>query len=336
MTIKYRFDLDTLQPGDILLSRGAGKGAASIAKLTGGRFSHAMIYVGNSVIHAMPDGVYSKNPQRILYDSVDDMLALRAARGLTDQQAQTVVDTARYWVGALYSRAQAAAVRAYSQVCVPTTSPLQFCSRLVAQCYQAAGIQLVVNPDYCSPNDLARSDELVPIADFSVEANEAEIQFALDTDDPNETIQRAAFTWLCKARDLAKRRGLGAIATEADVGLLIAEHPPLDKVICNYVRTSGYLGYFDVDRGINPYRYDAALFRGSFDSEAALKSAIKWERQVNEREMQRHGRNLATAQQNLRMLDSEFNRLQCTLQTDIVGEIHVRLQVLQEVEDMPA
>jgi len=331
MTNKYQFNLDTLQPGDILLSRGEGKGAAFIAKATGGRFSHAMVYVGNSVIHAMPDGVYSKNPQRLLFHSNDDLLALRARGGLTDEQASIIVDTARYWVGALYSKAQAAAVPAYSKARVPTTSPEQFCSRLVAQCYMAAKIQLVVNPDYCSPNDIARSGLLDPVANYSVLASQQAIEFAEDTVDPNMEIQRAAFTWLAKARKLASRRGLGEIATQSEVGHLIYKNPELDSVICNYIHASGYLKHFDVDRSINAFRYDVTLFLEKFSSNHEIMDAIEVESKINLCELYRHRRNYDAARENARQLPNKYNQLQLRHASNLLIEVHDRLDVLKEV-----
>ena len=127
----------------------------------------------------------------------------------------------------------------------------------------AAGIRLVTNPDYCSPNDLARSNQVILVPDSCVEADEGAKRFA-ETQDPNTAIQQAAFVWLGKARKLALRRRLGDIATESDVGELIARNPSIDRTVCNYIRASKYLDYYNVDRGINAFRYDKTLFMKKF------------------------------------------------------------------------
>jgi len=332
MTTKYMFNIPSLEVGDVLLSRGEGTGASLIAKHTDGHFSHAMVNVGNSVIHAMPDGVYSKNPQRLLFDSSDDIRVLRVRGGLTSQQKVNIERIARAWVGALYSKSEAIAVVA-KKLRKPTSSQKQFCSRLVAQCYQEAGIQVVPNAEYCSPNDLALSPMLQAIPDSVVEASETEIKFATDKDDYNITIQRCTFTWLAKARALASRRGLGEIARQSDVGNLIGENPSLDKVVCNYIRSSGYLGYVDVDRGINPFRYDKTLFLEKYPTETELRHAIAAERNVNATELKRHGYNYAVARHNLDVLDNEYHRLEFLHTANLLGEVQVRVAVLNEVEN---
>jgi len=332
MTAKYTFNIPSLEVGDILLSRGEGTGASLIAKHTDGHFSHAMVNVGNSVIHAMPDGVYSKNPQRLLFDSSDDIRVLRVRGGLTSQQKINIERIARAWVGALYSKSEAIAV-VVRKLRKPNNSQKQFCSRLVAQCYQEAGIQIVPNTDYCSPNDLALSQMLHAIPDSVVEASETEIKFANEKIDYNIKIQRCTFTWLAKARALAKRRGLGEIARQSDVGKLIFENPSLDKVICNYIRSSGYLDYVDVDRSINPFRYDKALFLEKFPTEAELRHAIAVEQDVNATEIERHGYNYQVAKSNLGVLNNEYHRLVFLHAASLLGEVQVRVGVLNEVEN---
>jgi hypothetical protein len=331
MARKFLFNTDPLLPGDILLTRGDTKGSPLIAKVTGGHFSHAMLYVGNSVIHAMPDGVYSKNPQRLLFSTPADMLALRRIGGLSDVQSAIIVDTARYWVGALYSKTQAAAVPGYSKIGVSTSSSKQFCSRLVAQCYMAADVRLVINPDYCSPNDFAKSDLLAPVPGFAIEASEQQIDFT-HTKDPNEEIQRATFEWLGKVRGLALRRGLGQVARQGDVGPLVARTPAIDKVVSNYVRASGYLEHFDVDRGINAYRYDKELFLAKFSARDEIMNAIEVERDINAYELHRRGKNYGTALQIARQLPNEYNALILKHESNLLNEVYARISVLDDVE----
>ncbi|RQU27212.1 hypothetical protein DF147_35665 [Burkholderia cenocepacia] len=332
MTTKYTFNIPSLEVGDVLLSRGEGAGASLIAKHTDGHFSHAMVNVGNSVIHAMPDGVYSKNPQRLLFDSIDDIQVLRVRGGLTSQQKVNIERIARAWVGALYSKWEAIAVVAKT-LRKTNSSQKQFCSRLVAQCYQEAGIQIVPNADYCSPNDLVLSPMLHAVPDSIVEASETEIKFANEKVDYNIMIQRCTFTWLAKARALARRRGLGDIARQSDVGKLIGENPSLDKVICNYIRSSGYLNYVDVDRDINPFRYNKTLFLEKFPTEPELKHAIAVERDVNATEITRHGYNYNVARHNLDVLNNEYHRLVFLHTANLLREVQVRVGVLNEVEN---
>ncbi|TOD75392.1 hypothetical protein, partial [Vibrio parahaemolyticus] len=75
-----------LQLGDVILTMGEGKSSKLIAKVTGGDFSHAMIYVGNSLVHAIPEGgVYSKNPQRLLFKNANQVKVLRYKGELSNE-----------------------------------------------------------------------------------------------------------------------------------------------------------------------------------------------------------------------------------------------------------
>ena len=62
-----------IEIGDIILESGSSKFSWWIKYGTNSKYSHAMIYVGHSIIHALTDGVYTENPQRIIVDSINNL-----------------------------------------------------------------------------------------------------------------------------------------------------------------------------------------------------------------------------------------------------------------------
>jgi uncharacterized protein YycO len=153
--MKYILDLEKLQHGDIILESGNTKFISSTIKaVTGSHYSHAILYIGRSVVHATGDGVYSKNPQRILVDNVHDLKVLRC-HGVDSSQLEKICDFARNKTGSLYSIAEASLSPVLGKTEKKASAREQFCSRLVAQSYYyGANISLVKNPDYCSPADI--------------------------------------------------------------------------------------------------------------------------------------------------------------------------------------
>lgn len=78
--MSYLLDFNKLQIGDIILQSGTSKFSWWIKKITGSNYSHAMLYVGESTIHALTNGVYSTNPQRIIVDSNNDLKVFHSTK----------------------------------------------------------------------------------------------------------------------------------------------------------------------------------------------------------------------------------------------------------------
>ncbi|MDH2399072.1 hypothetical protein QCM77_03670 [Bradyrhizobium sp. SSUT18] len=92
-----------------------------------------------------------------------------------EEVIRKVTDFARAATGTEYSKKEAMAVVA--RKIRRTGNRKQFCSRLAAQAYAFAGISLVPNPDYCSPEDLRMSGQLVEISDVELPASDQEVAF---------------------------------------------------------------------------------------------------------------------------------------------------------------
>lgn len=317
--------------GDILFSGDESKISRGIARVTKGQFSHAMLYVENSVIHATLEGVYSKNPQRLLYENPEKLRALRMRERRSPEFYRAVASFSREKIGSLYSIPHALVAPIRSNLFKNTNSQDQFCSRLVAQAYSSAGVDLVKNPEFCSPNEIAESSLLLQVDDCVRVATEADIKFA-ERDDPNLAIQQATFEWLKKVRALAKRRGLPNISTQNDVSTMLMSNPSLDKVVSAYIKSTLYPNYYNIDRKINQYRYDVQIFLDEFRGKSYVKDVIARERKISVGEYDRRSRNATAALENYLAVPLEYFHIELQLADRLFDEVKVRLAVLNEVE----
>lgn len=262
--MKYILNLDKLQIGDIILSTEGDKAALIGEEKTGSKYTHAMLYVGIQINHAtLEGGVYSINPQRILFDSLTDVKVLRLKRKENETKLQSICDYTASKTGSIYSIKEAL----YS---LPSTklktkkqkTNKQFCSRLIAQAYNYQKIRIAKNPDFCLPSDIEKSSNLVVVTHCLREANPSDISF-YNKEDPLLLNQKTTYDWLFKVRKLAHEE-LYEIQTITDVGLFLCKYPKYDEIVCNYIKESGYLENHDIDTKINPYRYDFDLFMDHF------------------------------------------------------------------------
>lgn len=252
---EYVLDVPSLKLGDIILTADSKPGSLAIRTVTNADFSHVMLYVGKSLIHAEPAGVFSKNPQRHLRGRKDHIRVLRF-QSLSHEQALAVCSFARSKIGGLYSKSEA--FRSITEARSSRARSMeQFCSRLVAQAFNSVGIDLVNNPDYCTPGDFQRSPILEEIKGVVREATSREIKYS-KTPDTVLDHQRDTYRWLKRARAIAFFKRVD-LQTMNDVLFFLEENPGCDKDVVKAIRKTGYLQHRERDRGINPYRYDPLL-----------------------------------------------------------------------------
>jgi len=251
-----------------------------------------MLYLGDTLIHAEPGGVWSKNPQRLIADDPTRLGAFRLEEGLTGIELDQIEIYARTNIGALYSIPQAVLSARKSKK--RSANDKQFCSRLVAQCYQNAGISIVEFPDFCTPNQISKSDLLAPIENCVRQATDGDIRFS-KTVDYNLELQKETFTWLKKVRNLSEQHGLRPISNQNDVGHLVLENPHLDLTIYNYVTATKYPTLYDADRRKNPWRYESSSFLQKIISQPSPRDALARQKEINQSNIERHEKNLAAA-----------------------------------------
>lgn len=246
---RLRIIVERLQPGDIVLTATPGKIGKLVRKATKGEVSHAMICVQHgSTIESTDDGVQASNIQRELYGAEDTVIVLRL-REPPDQLAfQTIVESARAEIGTRYSKMEAA--RTVTGGPKPRSKQM-FCSRLVARAYAAAGIQLVPDPDYCSPDDLRVSSLLVEVPDMLKVLGENELEEWASRPNPIGSTHTAQNAILATARKLD-----ASIENFNDLDAFVKAHPEHDNIIARAYRDTGYLDIWRSDFAVNPWHYD--------------------------------------------------------------------------------
>lgn len=251
----FILDAKNLLVGDIILTAQDELVSKVVRKATSGQFSHAMLYVADhSYIHSDADGVHSANTQRLLFADKDyaSVLRLRSPDPAAVDRACTY---ARTQVGMQYSVPEAVKSRFGRAGDKLDKSNRQFCSRLVATAYAYAGVQLVRNPDYCYPVDIASSPLLHSIPNALRQASPGEIRVA-ESESPIERQTRATNFILQQVRKLSSFD----IQTFEQLQHFLITNPQHDGAVCEIVKASGYLNLWKEDVLRNPWRYDAAEF----------------------------------------------------------------------------
>ncbi|MBB4188755.1 hypothetical protein GGE07_005434 [Sinorhizobium terangae] len=250
-----RINDTVLKSGDIILTTSTEAVSKAIRIATRSDISHAMVCVeGHSVIDATAEGVQARNTQRLFYEDGCSIYILRLRKGFTNAQLNAVITFMRAQIGTQYSTKEAA------QTALGGTrrpSRKQFCSRLVAQAFSHAGIELVGNVNFCSPADLKESPLLMAIGNPAIEVP-AEEKARWDKHvDSTEIMRKAINDVFAGAR--AKNKD---IQTFDDVHRHLVENPEDDDAFCALLERSGYLMLWQIELEKNPWQYDVALMNG--------------------------------------------------------------------------
>jgi len=312
----YILELDKLEMGDIILESGSSKFSWWIKKGTGSEYSHAMLYVGHSIIHALTDGVYSGNPQRILVNSKSDLKVLRLKDGV-DNKIDTIVANGRTLVGSLYSVPEAIIAPIKKNTKLKSKTSAQYCSKLVASVYADAGISLVKNEDYCSPEDINKSKLLIEVKDCVRKASIDDIEFA-KSDNPILENQKNTFTYLNDCRILFQKRDIN-IQSETDVAMALIENIDLDRQVCEYMKKSNYFEHYNSDEKHNPHRYDINLFLKAYENNSSTgKEILIGEFQSLFQIIERHSQNYQASKSNYLGAKLEYYALYIELYKNIL------------------
>ncbi len=244
-----RIQIDSVQPRDILFTARPGKISKTIRVATDGVVSHAMICVQySSFIDSTSDGVQARNLQREFFEDDEQAFHFRLKKPPGRHVLEQVIDYARAEVGARYSIGEAA--RSVAAVCKPR-SRRQFCSRLVARVYRMAGIDLVPDADYCSPEDLRRSPLLTELPVEFESVSDEELAWMSDRPDPIRATHVAQNAVLDAARSVDRE-----VENFNDLYGLLVRRTGADHVIAAALKSSGYLDIWKMEVEEHPWRYD--------------------------------------------------------------------------------
>jgi hypothetical protein len=133
----------------------------------------------------------------------------------------------------------------------------QFCSRLVAQAYRDAGVNLVSDADFCHPGELLKSPALVEVSNVLRDLSaEEEADWREDIDNV-QAMRDSTNALLREARKLSSE-----IESLNDIDAYLVEHPEGDDHLVQALRSSRYLELWRDEFERNSWQYHVALMEG--------------------------------------------------------------------------
>lgn len=152
--IKFVFNEPVMQPGDILLMNTY---ESQRRLMPGCRYDHAAIYLGDAfLMEADGTGVVMNHIYSYAFREKEHGRILRLKKS-----SPRIIEDVLFWIRSRmameFGTQQARMVNAFKNTEQVEHSNRTFCSRLVAQAYHQGGIDIVKNPDFCSPDDFLLS-----------------------------------------------------------------------------------------------------------------------------------------------------------------------------------
>lgn len=158
----WHLDPDRLLAGDVLLERDSGVKSKAIVKVDRGDFSHALMWLGTTdLIEAVGQGARVISFMRVIIENPEQWLLLRFADSQASMrasvEARNIAHKGYDLKGALNTK--------LGLRLKPDPAKL-FCSQLVAEAYQRAGVALVtgIAADMVTPAMLQQQSVLAPMA----------------------------------------------------------------------------------------------------------------------------------------------------------------------------
>ncbi|WP_375171867.1 YiiX/YebB-like N1pC/P60 family cysteine hydrolase [Marinobacter sp.] len=249
-----RINIDLLKRGDVVLTTSAQKKPSGLIRaVTKSDISHAMICVSyGSVIDSTGDGVQARNIQKMFYEDSCEIYILRPKEPLSEDVLSKIVSYARASTGTRYSLREAvASVRPQLN---KEGGNRQFCSRMVARAYAYGGVKLVDNPDYCTPEDIKKSNLLVQINPSALSVSQEEIAAVQEEVDTTEGMRKVTNVLLGRLREIDDK-----VESVNDINHLVIKNPGIDDEVSKALQDSGYLDFWKVEINRFPWRYDSTL-----------------------------------------------------------------------------
>ena len=273
--MRYILDTASLRTCDIILTRSKNITSKSVRFFSAGDYSHALCCLtATTLIEATVEGrVFTENPQRLIFENIDDCKVLRLKSSLSQNDIQTIISFLQSNISISYSLKEAVLTRIYENTDILAKEGEQFCSRLVAQAFRKIGVSLVKNPDYCTPESL-NSSELLEVVPNAI--REATIEDIRLSETPSQIDRNRIEThkWLEKVTILAKKENF-KISDQNSVTKFLVTYPQYDKKACKYIKETSYLTQYKQDEVVNPWRYKYLYdFPICFDTELSMNKDI--------------------------------------------------------------
>jgi hypothetical protein len=162
---------------------------------------------------------------------------------------------ARTEIGKQYSVPEAIRSKMKRNSSSEANSNRQFCSRLVAQAYAEAGVNIVTNPDYCYPQDIANSPFMMKVRDCEQTLSDEEIEM-VKSPSATDTQTKVINNLLTSIRILTNTD----IQTLDQLTRYLYQNPECDHAISRILQSSGYLSLWKIDIKDCPWNYDSVKF----------------------------------------------------------------------------
>lgn len=264
----YVLDHTKLITGDIILIRTWDKTCIFIRKQSNSNYSHALVYMGDmSCLESNALGVASQNLQRLGFQNIDDAKVLRLDNFTEIKNLRTGINLGRSKVGTSYATRHEVEKSNLDIIENAQESNRQFCTRFVAQIYSDSGINIVSNPDYCSPKDVEESDILFEVEDALRPASPEEWELTQEKDNVTVVQRDASYIFLDAIRTITKED----IQSFEQVEEYLIKNPNYDEEFNNELVKSEYLNLGDLEKNGNPSVYDLDLFQKTYHEIYALE-----------------------------------------------------------------
>lgn len=245
-----RINFDILQKGDIVLTTSDEKMSGLIRYVTESDISHAMICITTgTVMDSTSEGVQARNIQKLSYDDSCKIYILRLRSPLSKEKVDRIIKYVRSSTGVSYTKV--GAVSSLSPKLDKKGGVKQFCSRMVARAYASVGINLTKNPNYCTPEDIKKSELLTKVANAWVYLTEEELEIIKTIGDTTFGMREVTNSLLQMVREINPK-----IESLNDIDQLLIQRPDLDDKIVEALRSSEYLDYWKVEISRFPWRYN--------------------------------------------------------------------------------
>lgn len=159
--IHFVFNEFVMQPGDILLMNTY---ESQRRLISGCIYDHIAIYLGDAfLIEADGTGVMMNHVYSYAFKDDDHGCIMRLKKSCSKKRIDELLYWLRQQMAMEFGSFQARKVPVLKNTDEQGEKNRTFCSRLVAQAYHQIGIDLVKNPNFCSPDDILGSDFLVKV-----------------------------------------------------------------------------------------------------------------------------------------------------------------------------
>ncbi len=276
--------MNLLHKGDVILTAERAWQSKGVRISTWSKFSHATLYVGSgSYIHSDSKGVHADNIQRLLFKSKNHVAVLRPNKS---KYIDAACIFARTQIGKQYSVKEA--IRTKKNLLSAKEQNRQFCSRLVAQSYANAGLNISRKIDYCTPKEIYKSIEFQEVKTCIRKAEVEEIDFA-QRYNPLEAQKQITNSILSYAREIA---GCD-IQTFEQLTDLVVNTPSIDSQIADFMTNTGYFDMWRYEYQKNRWRYDYEALISLNVDEATMIEACQREVEGASERLRRYNFSLA-------------------------------------------